>query len=418
MKKVLKSIIIALALSVMAVTSAFGSPYAINFENISQSETLMEKLYAFADVWDSIRAWSPEKYPEACEKGKNLLSELNAIKKPTVDDQLLKLFTMRCLYNQDECSAEEIEKLYKTITKKNPSCAEVHWIYGNYLSSTYKTTEGLTEMEKYIEMRDSYINIMFLEDFAYSNLICGRHLNANYCFEQLAGFLNTKPTDFFYYYAVEQLVEKSSPKKTYTEEMVWNIVPVYKDGKESHVRLNSTLVGMSLPVDSQWEIQTSDYSEKKSAIAFLRSNAYKVKGEDVTFCTVVIASLDDATPESIKADLNIIKTEEKEYNGVKWTVYTYEDKNKYNDVRKGAKGYLYTATISPKENSGLKCETPINLEMLNKQKDQSPTYYLQKKVYTRLEAPITYSILVDSCNALSKETQKFIDDFMDRAIFE
>lgn len=150
MKKLLKSIILTIALSAAATASLSASPGAINFNNIPQTEELTEKIYTFMTTsYGYLRYWTNQTYDEKAQLAQELLDDLNAIKKPNVDVQLLKLMVMRCLYNQDKCTPEEMEQMYNTIVKKFPKSAEVHWVYGNYLTTTTHSVQALEEMDKY-----------------------------------------------------------------------------------------------------------------------------------------------------------------------------------------------------------------------------------------------------------------------------
>lgn len=420
MKKLLKSIILTIALSVAVTASLSASPGAINFNNVPQTDEFNEKLIAFMTAYPYLRYWANKTYEEQTQAAQILLDELNSIKKPNVDEQLLKLLVMRCLYNQDKCTSQEIENLYKSIVKKFPKCAEVHWLYGNYLSTTTYSKKALEEMEKYLEMTDGNINLYFLEDYAVTNMTCDRKLRAFYDIKRYASALKKKPEDFEVYKTLKKQIIESSPDKTYTYDQIWSAKLVKQEGDKNFYNFESSMIGTSIPVQGSWELKYTGYEDNQIVTALIKPDPVKFKGESIGFSMILFVSPKTTSVMDSLAGAEILKTEKKVYNGVEWTVYTYEDKSRYQDIRKGAKGYVYTATIEPTEVSGLNCETPLDLNLMLSQTNgnEQINYYKTKKTFTRLNIPLQYTIFVDSCNAIDKETEKFLDKFMSEAIFE
>ena len=128
----------------------FASPAAINFENLPQDEDFKGLYLAFEMSYDSIRTLdfqhkdSKTAYLDAAE---NLYGYLNKKKKTNYDEDLLKLLTMRCLYNFDKIPSAQVENFYSKIDKKYSKNAGHHWIYGNFLISQGKTSAGRDELE-------------------------------------------------------------------------------------------------------------------------------------------------------------------------------------------------------------------------------------------------------------------------------
>lgn len=422
MKKMIKTLALALSLALVSVLPLTASPAAIDLNNLPETQEFEEKLLAFGNAYGSLKYWTNNtSLTEETKAAENLLAELNAIKKPNCDEQLLKLVVLRCLYNQDKASFEEIEKLYKTIVKKFPKCAEVHWIYGNFLSTTTKNLLAIEEMEKYIDMKEGYINLLFLEDYAYTNLVSDRKLMAMRDIKILAENTNTKLKDYSIYTSLKDMIGEPSVKKDYSSGDIWKLKFVKDDGKKQYYKLDSTMFGMSLPMQSTWGLSLTDYQAKKDrTIAIITPDAVKVKGQDINYNIVVIASPDNSIVQTYTNNMNLKDPEVKTINGIEWNVYTYEDPSKYNDLRGGAKGYVFTATVTPTEDSGLRCETPIDIFTLaqTQQGSSQVNYYRQSKSYTRLKVPVTYIILVDSCKATDKEAKKVIEKFMKEAVFE
>lgn len=420
MNKFLKSTVLSFVF--MAVTAAVlcASPAAINSKNLPQTEEFTEKFNAFVNTYDYLRYYENQTYEEPAANAQALLEELNAIEKPNCDEMLLKLLVMRCLYNQDKCPDKEIDACYETIVKAFPKCAEVHWIYGNYLSTTMANVQSLEEMDKYIEMRKRNVNTLFIEDYAYVNMICGKRLTAMKYIQIAAQVMGCEPSDFGTYLALENEIKESSPDVSYTYDQVWKIKPVKTEEDESYFKMESTLIGISLPVEGDWTFQYSGYDPENGALIQLSPDSFEIEGNKVGITLVIFASTNENLPQNLVNQLGAVQSKNKTYNGLDWQVYTYENPQMYQDLRKGAKGYIYTVTVPPTEDSGLNCEYPFNYKELFSQEDgeSQVKYYTQSDTYTRLNVPLTYVIFVDTCNALSKETDKFMKNFMSEAVFE
>ena len=114
---------------------------------------------------------------------------------------------------------------------------------------------------------------------------------------------------------------------------------------------------------------------------------------------------------------NIIKKETEEINQKTFEKYTYEDLSKYNDDRKGSRGYIYTAEITPGKWAAAKCEHPLDLSKL-KGKSGETGYYAIDPGQDRLQEPVTIIMLIDSCNAFIEQTDELFRDLFSKAVFD
>lgn len=228
------------------------------------------------------------------------------------------------------------------------------------------------------------------------------------------------PEEYEVYRKLKNQIIESSVTKSYTAEQTWTKKLVKQEGDVSHYKFESSMLGASIPVQGQWELKYSGYQDNQIAYIVLTPDSYKVKDKNVGFSVIIFITPKVSPVMDTLDNANIQKIEKKDYNGVNWTVYTYEDKSRYQDFRKGVKGYIYEATIEPTMYSGFRCETPLNLNLMLSQNDgdNQVNYYKTKPAYTRLPAQLQIEIFVESCNAIDKETKKFLDQFMSEAIFE
>ena len=54
----------------------------------------------------------------------------------------------------------------------------------------------------------------------------------------------------------------------------------------------------------------------------------------------------------------------------------------------------------------------------NRENNSNPTYYAVPPTYKRIDEPMNYIILVDSCNVIAEETERLIDELFANTKFE
>lgn len=400
----------------------FASPAAINFENLPQDEDFKGLYLSFEMSYNSIRNLdfqhkdSKRAYLDAAE---NLYGYLNKKKKTNYDEDLLKLLTMRCLYNFEEIPSVQVEKFYSKIDKKYSKNAGQHWIYGNFLVSQGKTSDGRKELEKYMKMKNNLISEFFIEDYAYSYLLSSMPLNAYYAITNGGNIPEEAILNQSLLKLIKNAVKESSADETYTYDQVWKISQV----KDDSAFVYSTMLGISVPVKSQWGLRLEPFTKEHAAFCFLTPNDLTLNGSPISISIVLMIYPESLYSESIKQktlnSLPITKKEKIEISGREFEKYTFEDSSKYQDARNGALGYFYAAKITPEKLSGVKCEHEVDFSKVKSEGGAGqPKYFAIAPAQKRLNEPVEVLIIVDSCNALKDETIKLLDDFFSKAVFE
>ena len=69
---------------------------------------------------------------------------------------------------------------------------------------------------------------------------------------------------------------------------------------------------------------------------------------------------------------------------------------------------------------GARVEHEIDLYSLvqNRENKSNPTYYAFPPTYKRIDEPMNYIILVDSCNVIAEETQDLINELFEKVRFD
>ena len=416
MKKVFAMLLIfAIEFSVL-----FANPAAINFANLPKDKSFENLLLDFGNAYDSIR------YPDfthkkekksALKSAKKLHSFLKKQKNANYDEQLLSLLSARCLYNFDEIDFGKVSEEFDSINSEFSEKAEHHWIYGNLLVTAGKVIEGKAELEKYMQMKNYYIGSLFVEDYAYSFLMCGMPFHALHSITNGGTIPEGQIKNQSLLALIKNNIKESSADENYETGQVWKISG--SDGEYNYVY--STMLGISFPCKSAWKLRLNSFSATNPAVCMLGVDDFTLEEQEIGISVLIMAYPDSIYSDSVKKNLlekfPIIKTETEEISHKKFEKYTYEDLTKYNDARKGSRGYLYFASIEPGKWAGAKCEHEIDLSKISADSGKTKFYAISPS-QNRLQEKANIVILVDSCNALSKETDKLLEDLFEKAVFD
>lgn len=422
MKSIKKAFFITTVLFLSCV-KLFASPAAINFENLpKKDEKFTEIMTNFLNVFPSIAnsdLMNKDKHTAELQIANELYDYLNNKKKLNYDEQLTKLLAMRCLYNFDYVTYEEVENEYKKINKKFSKNAEQHWIYGNFLTTTGKCVDGKSELEKYLDMKNNQIGSFFLQDYAYTQFMCNMPLNAYYTITNGQNIPEENIQNQQLLNIIKNQLKDSSSSVQYENNQVWKLIK--KD--DEYIDIYSTMLGVSIPCKNNWNLRITPFSSTSPAMCYFIPNDFKLNDKNLSIAVVMFLYPKSIYSEDVKQNyINsnpIINQENVKIDKTEFEKYTYEDLYKYNDERKGARGYYYFGTINPSQFSGARCEHPFNMqETLIKQEGGNTSYYAIAPTQKHLQEPIHVVILVDSCNAVAEETIQLLDDIFSKTIME
>ncbi len=406
----------------LCLHNLLSSPAAINFSNLPKDEKFKELFLAFGNAYQYIR------YPDfqnkdskkpALAAAENLYEYLQKQKRPSYDEELLKLLSMRCLYNYDEISSSEVEKAFFQLDKKYSNNAEHHWIYGNFLVTQGRTITGNDELEKYLDMKKNMIGSFFLEDYAYSQFLCAMPLHAYYTLTNGRNIPEEAIQNQSLLNLIKNSVKESLSDENYTSDQVWKV----SQENEGWCYADSTMLGISFPVKERWGLKLEPFANNHPAFCIAAPKDFILNDKPIGISIMLMIYPESIYSENIKHKLlggfPIIKEEKVEISKKEFIKYTYEDLSKYQDARKGSRGYFFTGKIIPGKYSGLRCEHKVDYSKVNSEKSSGQMkYYATAPSYKRLNEPVEIFILVDSCNALIKETDDLLDEIFSNTVFE
>lgn len=424
----MKKILFVITLLIGSLAKIVASPAAINFDNLPKNDKFESLLLDFGNAYEAIKFpyvqskefnVEPPSVATELDAAKKLYEFLGKQKKSNYDMEVLKLLTMRCLYNFDEVNSSKMEKEFSRIDKKFSKNAEHHWVYGNFLVTAGKAVEGIKELEKYLDMKNGMINSFFIYDYAYAQLLANMPLNAYYTITNGGNIPEEEIDDVQLLKLIKEFVKESSSSETYTEGQVWKVSQ--KKGDWNYIY--STMLGISIPCKNNWGLKLQPFTSKTPAMCILNPNDFSVAGNKVGISIMVLAYPESLYEDSIKqkylkmfnsSDMCIVNMSDNDFER-----YEIEDLSRYNDVRGGARGYLYVSKIVPNKYAGAMCEHSFDLSTAKKDNDSGePFYFKYEPAQNRLNEPVNIFILVDSCNALADETDKLLRDMFERAVFK
>lgn len=423
MKKVF---IVICFLLVIIYGNVLASPAALNFDNLEGDTTFEELILAFGNAFNAISYCDIQNKTEKLdelETAKNLLAYLDnkAQNQPlNYDEEILSLLVMRCLYNFDEMPSLKIENLFLSLNEKYPDKAEHHWIYGNFVASMGNAIKAKTELETYMKMKNYYINHFFISDYSYVQYLCGMPLNAYYTITNGGNIPENEVNDQQKLFLIKNTIKEPSLENQYSANEVWRF-----SGKEDDFYyLYSTMLGISFPVKGDWNVQTSGLDDNKAIISMISISDFQLNGSPLGISLLIMAYPESIYSETVKEKLlsgfPIINTENIKIDNKEFTKYTYENLEQYNDARNGARGYIFTGKIDLQGFDGARVEHEIDLYSLiqNRENKSNPTYYAFPPTYKRIDEPMNYIILVDSCNVIAEETQDLINELFEKVRFD
>lgn len=423
MKKLLAVFLVfaALTVSVFANTNAIdGSNLPLDNEEFVQKSNLFLQNYNYSSSWHY--EWNFDKPREqVIDELKDFNDYLGSIKKATYDVKLLRLITMRCLYNLDEISSDEIKAYADQLKKKYKKDYRTWWIYGNFLATTSLVAESYEEFRTAIKMNEGYVTAPFIDNYVYSCIISGNVKHGWLALNSLAE-MDEIPVEQEYFYPLYEN-HLIFPKVTdeYDKNQVWKISP--KD--EGIYSVFSTLMGIGVTVKGEWGLNLFNFENGQTGLTV---SPEKFKAKDKTEIGVTLALLAGAREDSYDTYKNAFKhnytmpmTESvKTINGIEFEVYEGEDLTTYADVRGGQRGIYLLCKIPYDVASGLGLESSHSFSLDEKSDSESdgPKYYAAQPVLDRIPETVSVLIMFDTCNAVYKDSSKWFWDFVEQCKFE
>lgn len=420
MKKLFTSLILLVAFAI----PAFSNIYAIYTDKLPKDDAFKAKYQLFKDNYrlsDVYRPnWSFDKTKE--EVGQELIEfndYISNLKKPSYDVQLLKLISLRCLYNLDAAGYEEVTEYSDFLKKKYKKEYRTWWIYANFLSTTVLTNEAYKEIEDAALMINYKMNVNLLQDYIY---ICflSRHLKRGWIFLNELANLHGTPVEeegLYPLFAENLIFPELGDEFSKTE--IWDIGQINKDIEL--YRLTSDIAGLSFYVNGDWNLTLNDFVGNQTS-AIITPPQFMAGNSPVGITSLIIAQAGENSLEILTHAVrnyiqNPLKHYKKTIDSIEFDVYEYENKEVYKDLRNGARMIILLAKVPYSSTSGANLDASCSVSFAV-ENGNSPSFYRVTPKIDRIPGDVSYLFLLDTCNLIYDDSSEWFWDFMNGVIIE
>ena len=325
-------------------------------------------------------------------------------------------------------SYDEIVDYGNALKKKYPREYRTWWIMGSFYASssisieTYPEFETAAKMRGGLDKKDQWL-VPFLIDYIGACNMAGMKIHARQGLNYLCQYTDSKAEDYVLYPLLYSEQTESSLDGTYDMYNTWYFTQI-----GDAYRIDSTLLGLSIPVQGNWSLRINGYENNRSFIS-IQSDTMKIsqdKQTSVSFSIFAFAGIERsevdmyASSSAQSNNSSITKKETVSVKGIKADSYTFENPQIYNDEREGMKGIILVFSVPYNEFSGLNIERPVDYSTMSASEpsEDGMSYFRLKPKLDRLEGDIHFFIILDACNACFDEAKAWMDSILDGCIFE
>lgn len=379
----------------------------------------------YSDHWS--QKWNYEKPKDTVAQELKDFDAYLTVQKANYELELLDFIVKTYLYNLDEIGHKDVIAYGEALKEKYPKEYRTWWIMGRFYASSspnyiFPEFETACKMRGGVAKKDEWA-VPFLWDYIYSCNMAGMKIHAREGLHYYCQYTGTKPEDYYLYSLLYSDLAVTSVDQSYDLYDTWHF-----DVEGNEARIISTLLGVSIPANEEWNVKATGYEKGRSFIS-ISSEPMKISDNSnthVTFTIIAFTNIDKNELERIanssmtRDEGKIIKKETFSSNGIIATRYVYENPKHYSDERNGMKGITLTFSVPYNEFSGLSFEHPIDYSKRksNGQTEDGMSYYSMKPDLNRLESNIYFLISLDACNACFEEAEAWMNSILEGAIFE
>lgn len=421
MKKVFVLILLSLSMAIPAFSNlkaVNGDKLPLKDEVFSEKSTLfMENFNYSSDYHFDWRFNKPKE--QVIDEVKDFYEYLGTVKKSNYDVKLLRLITMRCLYNLDAISSDEIKDYADQLKKKYKKDFRTWWIYGNFLSTTTLISDAYDEFMEAMRITDGYVNSYFLRDYVYVCHISGNIKHGWLALNQLAEMDGIPIEEEYFYDLYAQRIVFPKVTDNYSKEEVWKV----DSKKDGTFKIFSTLVGVSVPAKPEWSVYLFEFEKGQTALTVAPERFTANDGTKIGVTSLLMASANENAYEMYKSIVQKryetpVKASTKKIGNIEFEVFEGEDMNSYVDVRNGQRGIYLIGKIPYNEKSGIGLESSTSFPLNQDEESNGPRYFKVNPVLDRIPETVTVMLMLDSCNAIYKDSSEWFWDFAENSHFE
>jgi len=417
-----RSRFIAAALAAAAVAAGAADLEVVNLAAVPGVERYGEHLRYLERHLDQLRGWVADSlwtYPVARrELAQNLAAFYALLDGDTAhpgnqDLYLLKGIVGNFLYNL------EVEEHYKlavasfTHIETIPGKDERYlWQLGNLLSDAdlpYQAVDRFREVERTVPA--NRVRPLFWADYAAACMLASMPSKARMYFERYAWLTGSNLADNGVYQSLLQGITYPKADAEIPAKELF-VTLERQDGRG----ILSRPLGIWIPVDGEWRFKGGDFTKRKATLALTPPRINHPTAGAIGYTIAVFFDLTggDAALQWEKVLPNARRVTTLPVRRPS-TVIEYSDPNTYPHIG-GAHGYAVVVSADCPEAPGAAIEAPMRLKSSGE--ISGPVFYRMSQGSSRFEDPISYTVILDTCNFILEPSVKVFTDFLNALVIE
>lgn len=381
--------------------------------DFTKNEQFFAFVYNYQNYYDH---WTPEwKYDvkksfliDSLEKSFKAFDKLT---NKNAETHLLLGVISHYLYNLDGQTYYDPTVLnYTTAIMLDSLDFRGHWFLGFHYTLTGKAEESVHEIFTAQQMLPENVPIAFWEDYIQTTHLAGMPSHSLMGMSVVKN--GTGEPSFMEKQIGESIRNRFLPA---SRDSAYRYNKIWTSETKDMITFTSRVLGISFAIDSTWGISLYDYKKKQAAIMLKPPGIRNSKGRLITYSILIIVrSADDNSTIESFVDPLIKSYRSKEVFKFSEQIpidlaYDIHEPNMYQDIGGGHFNLVGFHRKEP-EIPGLDLETPISPQSSNN--NGGPTYLTFKPFLSRLEGPIQYAFLLDTCGDIYEESHDVFKNFL------
>lgn len=412
---------IAAALAAAAVAAGAADLEVVNLAAVPGVERYGEQLSYLERHLDQLRGWVPDslwKYPVGRrELSQNLTAFYTLLDRDTAhpynqDLYLLKGIVGNFLYNLEVEEYYELAVASFTHVESIPGRDErCLWQLGNLCSDAdlpYQAVDRFREVERTVA--GNRVRPLFWADYAAACMLASMPSKARMYFERYAWLTGRNLADDSRYQSLLQGITYPKADAGIPAKELF-VTLERQDGRG----ILSRPLGIWIPVDGEWRFTAGDFAKRQAALALTPPRIRHPAAGDIGYTIMFFFDL-TGDPQT--------KWEKILPNGRRvdslplpraFTVYEYDDPGVYRNIG-GSHGYAVLFRADCPEAPGAAIEAPMKRGSSGE--NSGPVFYRMSQGSSRFEDPITYFVVLDTCNFIFEPSVKVFTDLLNALVIE
>ncbi len=408
---------ILLLFTILSVLSVSGNINHIKLDKIPDFEKYVDRFSFLIVNQEYYNHWQPEWKFEVSKE--SVVDELEACFKifealpPNNTEVCLLLGDIaHYLYNLDEHTYHQHAVDYYTLAAEvAPDDYRTFWFMANHFALSGELAYSIELYQKSQQQLPENEPAAFWEDYSFATALANMPSNCLYAMDRSKaisgkrGYFETELGE-----SVSGRILPVSRDSSYRFDDLWTVAG------EDTLSFISRPLGMKVMIDTSWQIQLYDFSDKKSAVMFSPPSITSATGSEITYTIALIARV-------AERDVNL-----KEY--VESFISEYPDRNEYDltnkypgilswEMRKkdmyaelgGAHLHMAGIKRTRPEYPGLLLEEPTTMPL-----STEIAYFRASSSLDRFHGDIFYVFILDACEDIYPEALKVFRDLLENQI--